>query len=60
MPNRYYTLPMSYSETNYFVSWGFIIAGIGQCIVTTKELGGFYTTVSVRECNQDYVLTIGY
>lgn len=60
LPNRHYTLPVSYTNTSYFVSWGFIIAGIGQCMVTVKELGGFYTTVSVRECNQDYVITIGY
>jgi len=58
--NRYYTLPVSYTNTSYFVSWGFIISGMAQCLVTVKELGGFYTTVSVRECNQDYVITIGY
>lgn len=59
MVNRYYTLPVSYTNTSYFVSWGFIISSVAQCLITVKELGGFYTTVNLKECNQDYVITMG-
>ena len=58
--NRYYALPVAYKNTNYWIAYGFIIADIGRCSVSSKITTGFYQTVHVRECNQDWVITIGY